>query len=94
MDHESPRSSFEGEEAAGPSPVPGSWYRSSFGGEYLQVYRRRDATQARAEVAFTVRALSLRPGERVLDLCCGAGRHVDPLADAGLLVHALDLSLP
>lgn len=37
-------------------------------------------------------ALEPRPGTRVLDLACGAGRHQGPLADVGLRPVGLDLS--
>ncbi len=44
------------------------------------------------EVQFAVRALGLHPGDRVLDLGCGWGRHSLPLAAYGLNVTGLDLS--
>jgi SAM-dependent methyltransferase len=44
------------------------------------------------EVQFAVRALRLHPGDRVLDLGCGWGRHSLPLAAYGLNVTGLDLS--
>ena len=44
------------------------------------------------EVQFAVRALDLHPGNRVLDLGCGWGRHSLPLAAYGLNVTGLDLS--
>ncbi len=37
-------------------------------------------------------ALAPTPGARVLDLACGAGRHLDPLEEAGLWPVGLDLS--
>src|SRR5262249_19187005 len=36
----------------------------------------------------------VRPGDRVLDLACGAGRHAVALAAIGARVVGLDLSLP
>ena len=36
--------------------------------------------------------LHLRPGARILDLCCGQGRHSVPLARAGYRVTGLDRS--
>ena len=39
-----------------------------------------------------IRSLDLKPGDKVLDLCCGTGRHSVPLARAGLEVTGLDLS--
>jgi SAM-dependent methyltransferase len=69
------------------------WYESFFGAEYLQVYGS-SFTQARAETeaAFAIRALGLKPGAEVLDLCCGQGRHAVELAKHGCRMTALDLS--
>ena len=37
--------------------------------------------------------MGVQPGDRVLDLCCGYGRHALRLAEKGFMVTALDLSL-
>ena len=44
------------------------------------------------EVDFLVDALDLRPGERVLDVGCGPGRHAHALARRGLEVVGVDIS--
>ena len=67
------------------------WYRAFFGKDYLEVYGNL-LTQESSEAEFVIRALDLRPGDRVLDLCCGTGRHAVPLAKAGLRVTGLDMS--
>jgi SAM-dependent methyltransferase len=80
-----------------PEPLPRvdpEWYCRAFGGDYPRRYRARDARAAEREAEFARRALELRPGERVLDLACGAGRHLAPLAAAGLRVVGLDRSRP
>lgn len=46
----------------------------------------------KAEVAFVMDLLGLKPGMRILDLGCGTGRHAVPLAEKGLAVTGLDLS--
>lgn len=70
------------------------WYRRWFGEEYLLVYEHRDRAEAETEIAFIGRVLGLTGGERVLDLCCGSGRHDLPLARLGCRVVGLDYSLP
>lgn len=42
------------------------------------------------EAAFVWRALGLKPGDRVLDVPCGAGRHALELAKRGALVLGVD----
>jgi SAM-dependent methyltransferase len=44
------------------------------------------------EVAFLVEALGLRPGQRVLDVGCGPGRHAHALARLGVEVVGVDVS--
>ncbi len=44
------------------------------------------------EVDHVVAALGLEPGERVLDVGCGTGRHAHELARRGIAVHGIDIS--
>jgi SAM-dependent methyltransferase len=44
------------------------------------------------EVAGVMTLLHLQPGARILDLCCGQGRHAVPLAQAGYRMTGLDRS--
>jgi SAM-dependent methyltransferase len=69
------------------------WYEGFFGESYLRAYRPVLAeTDTAGQVNFVVRTLRLEPGMRVLDLCCGQGRHAVPLARRGLRVTGQDLS--
>lgn len=45
-----------------------------------------------AEVDFVVRATGLRPGDHVVDVACGSGRHALPLAARGVRVTGVDVS--
>jgi len=65
------------------------WWSEAFGADYVDVYPHRDLASARAEAAFLVEQ-GLRG--RVLDLCCGWGRHLIALAEAGLDVAGVDFS--
>ena len=44
------------------------------------------------EVDHVVAALELQPGDRVLDVGCGTGRHALELAQRGIAVHGVDIS--
>ncbi len=69
------------------------WYRDWFGEEYLALYPHRDEAEAIAGVELVLSTLG-RPRGKVLDLACGAGRHMVELKDRGLLAVGLDLSMP
>jgi len=44
------------------------------------------------EVDHVVSSLGLRPGDRVLDVGCGPGRHTIELAQRGIVAHGIDIS--
>ncbi len=69
------------------------WYTQFFKRDYLRIYGhtlQQDRTDL--ETQFAIRALDLQPGDRILDLCCGQGRHSITLAKTGLTVTGVDLS--
>ena len=69
------------------------WYVQFFKGDYLNVYGhtlQQDRTDL--ETQFAIHALGIQPHHRVLDLCCGQGRHSIELAKTGLDVTGIDLS--
>jgi len=78
------------------------WFESLFERDYYDIFSQhgprgpltpeQQAEQAEAEVDFVVEALGLPDGARVLDLCCGHGRHAVELARRGYRVSGLDLS--
>ncbi|MCS7458774.1 methyltransferase domain-containing protein [Paenibacillus doosanensis] len=68
------------------------WYRKSFGDDYLLVYKHRDVEGAYQEVKKMIEWLQLPQGAKVLDLCCGMGRHSMALNDFGYSVTGIDLS--
>ncbi|MGE0431300.1 MAG: class I SAM-dependent methyltransferase [Planctomycetota bacterium] len=70
------------------------WYELSFGADYVARYSRRDGAEARRAVQAVAPQMAFAGGT-VLDLCCGAGRHIGPLLDAGAAhVIGVDLSAP
>ena len=67
------------------------WFRDWFGEEYLELYPHRDEQEARRAVSLYL-ATFRPPGDPVLDLACGAGRHLRELEASGLPTVGLDLS--
>ncbi len=70
------------------------WFRDWFGNEYLALYPHRDRAEARQAVELLHSAAGPVPGVRVLDLGCGAGRHLVELDRLGYRATGLDLSMP
>lgn len=79
-------------QAEDPSPdrAGGEWWQEAFRADYLRLYAHRDLASARAEAAFLASRGLL--GARVLDLCCGQGRHSLAIAELGRDVRGLDWS--
>ncbi len=70
-----------------------TWWERYFGELYLRIFNTMPVPGHTAqEVAWILAALELDPGARILDLCCGQGRHAVHLARAGLRVTGLDRS--
>lgn len=72
--------------------VPKDWWRRFFQKDYLQVYERQDLVRAPLEVEGIIEILDLPKGCKILDLCCGYGRHSIPLAKKGYEMTGVDLS--
>lgn len=68
------------------------WFERSFQEDYLKIYAHRDEQKAIQELEQLLPFLNLKRGQRVLDLCCGQGRHSRWLARQGVRVIGVDLS--
>lgn len=70
------------------------WWDLHFGELYLRMFETILTPERTAEeVAGITDMLDvLQPGARILDLCCGQGRHAVSLAEAGYVVVGLDRS--
>ncbi|GHO50033.1 class I SAM-dependent methyltransferase [Ktedonospora formicarum] len=69
------------------------WYQTFFGEDYLRIYAPFLPTdRTEHETDAIIELLQLSPGMRLLDLCCGDGRHALPLSRRGYHVTGLDLS--
>ena len=69
------------------------WYVAFFGEDYLRIYEPLlPPERTERETALIVERLDLPPGSKILDLCCGHGRHSVLLAERGYQVTRQDLS--
>lgn len=66
------------------------WTRDFFRAPVFDPGAPEALSAAPAEAAFVWKAMGLRPGSRVLDVPCGAGRHAVELARRGALVLGVD----
>lgn len=70
-----------------------AWYAEMFKSEDpLRFELYGESEVSRAQVDFVIEKLALQPGAKVLDLCCGQGRHLIDLMRRGYDVTGVDLS--
>jgi 2-polyprenyl-3-methyl-5-hydroxy-6-metoxy-1,4-benzoquinol methylase len=69
------------------------WWNKYFTADYLKLYGHTEQ-KAPSEVAGVLRMLQINPPAKILDLCCGFGRHAIVLAGEGFDVTGLDISEP
>ena len=67
--------------------VPAEWWRTVFGAGSLYLMTDGDVVEnaaiTKSEVDVLIAAARLAPHHRILDLCCGQGRHALELAQRG-----------
>lgn len=69
------------------------WFKDWFNSPYYHIlYKDRDDKEAKKFLKNLSTLLQLQPGDRVLDLACGKGRHSIYLSKKGCRVTGLDLS--
>jgi SAM-dependent methyltransferase len=68
------------------------WYEKWFGKEYILVYPHRNESEAKQQVDFLLNHISISKNAKILDLCCGNGRHAIELKKLGYDVLGVDLS--
>ena len=67
------------------------WWQKFFDGNYVKIYEELERRTSR-EVDSILRMMNLKSKARILDLCCGYGRHSIELAQKGFVVTGYDLS--
>jgi SAM-dependent methyltransferase len=72
--------------------VSRDWFASAFDDLYPVVYKHRTVAAAEPEARFSLDQVRIRPNDVVLDLACGAGRHMHYLLEATPHVTGLDYS--
>jgi len=70
----------------------GEWFKEWFDGDYAVIYGHRDGPEAEAAVAMALERSPALASGPVLDLGCGAGRHLAALRRRNPLAFGLDLS--
>jgi SAM-dependent methyltransferase len=75
-----------------PSDISHSWYRQSFGDLYSLIYAHRNSEAADREIRLMSQWVGLKPGQTVLDACCGDGRHTQSLLRLECDAFGFDLS--
>ena len=70
-----------------------NWYAQIFNEDYLRTVPKSSPKQTQREAKFIIERLGIESGARVLDLCCGFGRHTLVLAKNGFDMVGLDLSM-
>lgn len=68
------------------------WFESWFDEDYARLYAHRDAEEARVALGRAMRVAPELATGPVLDLACGAGRHLEILRRANPLAFGMDLS--
>ncbi len=70
-----------------------NWYEDIFNRQiFLDLYSEEDIRIAPQQVEGLAKILPLEPGQSILDVCCGYGRHAIELARRGYRVTGIDLS--
>lgn len=72
--------------------IDSDWFKLSFGELYPVIYAHRSVESAEPESRFAAEQLGIGPHSRVLDLCCGNGRHLVHLRSHTDNIIGLDYS--
>ncbi|MGH0945622.1 class I SAM-dependent methyltransferase [Bacillus mycoides] len=68
------------------------WYKKAFQKDYLKIYSHKTDFEAKKELEILLSSISLKSKSKILDLCCGNGRHSRWIEKQGFQVTGVDLS--
>lgn len=69
-----------------------AWYETFFSGLSVEFWLQAALPALPEELNFLQEQFAIHPGQSVLDVACGAGRHAVPLAERGFRVTGMDIS--
>lgn len=73
--------------------IRNEWYTDFFSGLNCEMWEKAVTTEwTEQEVDFLINALAIQPGDEVLDIPCGFGRHAIELAKRGFQMTGIDIS--
>lgn len=73
--------------------MPKDWWKTYFDENYIFFWKERGMFRhTTREVNFVVKNIPIKKSDRILDLCCGHGRHSIEFAKRGYKVSGLDFS--
>jgi SAM-dependent methyltransferase len=72
--------------------MPSPWENSAFATESLAHVDEKFLPQTQQQTDWLMRKMQLRPGDTLLDLGCGAGRHAIAFSQLGVRVTGIDIS--
>ena len=76
-----------------PLTIPDDWYEEIFDERYVEIdILRNPVRKTEAEVVWIEKNLNIKPPLKILDLCCGYGRHALEFSRKGYDVIGLDKS--
>lgn len=68
------------------------WYLHAFTDDYLYLYAHRSEEEADDHINLAIRHVPFEKEQHILDIACGAGRHLLAFAKRGAKVTGIDLS--
>ena len=76
-----------------PNEISDTWYEDFFQGINCEIWQKAIPPEVtKQEVDFLLSEFNLQPGQHILDIPCGFGRHTVELAKKGFSITGVDIS--